>query len=119
MTFIIGPDRAAADIWDVLGDAGITMEASCTYPSVEGRNVHVVVSDQDAPGARAALLDAGFGPVDAHDVIVAEIEVKPGALGELARKVADTGARLTILFMAMGNRVVIGADDLDKVRPLV
>jgi hypothetical protein len=119
MTFIIGKDRVAADIWEVLGSAGITMEASCTYPSAEGRNVRVVVGDDDAATARATLLEAGFGAIDEAEVLIAEIEVRPGGLGELARKVADSGARLTTLFMATGDRVVIGADDLDKIRGLV
>ena len=119
MTFIIGPDRAVADLWDVLGAAGITMEASCTFPSTEGRNVRVVVRDEDAATARRALLDAGFGSIDEHEVLIADIEVAPGGLGRLARRVADTGARLTTLYMATGDRVVIGADDLDKVRSIV
>ena len=114
MTFIIGPDRAVAELWDVLGAVDIVMEASCTYPSMEGRNVHIVVSDEDADGAREALLAAGFGAVDRHEVLIADIEVAPGSLGRLARKIADAGAKLNILYMATGDRVVVGADDLTK-----
>ena len=114
MTFIIGPDRAVAELWDVLGAVDIVMEASCTYPSMEGRNVHIVVSDEDADRAREALLAAGFGAVDRHEVLIADIEVAPGSLGRLARKIADAGAKLNILYMATGDRVVVGADDLTK-----
>ncbi len=119
MTFVIGPHRAVADMWDVLGVAGIAMEAACTFPSTEGRNVRVVVSDADATAARQALLDAGFGAIDQHEVVIADIEVAPGALGRLARRISDAGARLTTLYMATGDRVVIGADDLDKVRTVI
>ena len=119
MTFVIGPERAAADIWDVFSSVGVTMEASCTYPSTEGRNVRVVVEDHDAKLARSALLDSGFGAIDTHEVIIAPIEVKPGALGDLARRIADSGATLTTLFMALGDRVVVGADDLEKVRSII
>jgi hypothetical protein len=119
MTFVIGPERAAAEIWEVLGSVGITMEASCTFPTVAGRNVRVVVRDEDADMARNALLDAGFGAVDRHEVLIADIEVAPGGLGRLARRVAYTGAKLTTLYMATGDRVVIGADDLDKVRAII
>ena len=38
-----------------------------------------------------------------------------GAIGEIARRIADAGAKLYILYMATGDRVVIGASDLDKV----
>ena len=119
MTFIIQPERAVAEIWDALGAADINLEASCTYPSLDGRIVRIVVADADADAARAALLEAGFGAIDRQDVIIADIDNRPGQLGELARKVADGGARLTTLSMAMGDRVVVGANDLDKVRQVI
>ncbi len=119
MTFMIDTGRAVAELWDVLGREGIAMEAACTYPTVDGRVVRVVVQDEDAARARDALLAAGFGALDRHEVLIVDIEVEPGALGRLARRVADTGARLTTLYMATGDRVVIGADDLEKVRSVV
>ena len=119
VTFILGPERAAAEIWEVMGRAGITLEASCTYPTVDGRNLRVVIADDDAPAAKAAALDAGFGPIDENEVLIAEIDVTPGSLGALARRVADTGAKLQILYMARGGRVVVGADDLEKAASVV
>lgn len=116
MTFIISPDSAVAEIWDALGSASINLEASCTYPTLEGRTVRIVVDDDDADAARDALLAAGFGAIDRNEVIIADIDDRPGQLGELARKIADAGAKLTTLYLAMGDRVVIGADDLDKVK---
>ncbi len=119
LIFVIGPDRAVAEIWEVLGSVGIAQEASATYPAVEGRHVRVVVRDEDADKARDALLDAGFGALDRHPVIIADIEVRPGELGRIARKLADAGVKLTTLFMATGDRVVIGADDLDRVEEVL
>ena len=52
-------------------------------------------------------------------MIIADIENRPGQLGDIARKVADAGATLTTLYMAMGDQVVIGADDLDRVRSVL
>jgi hypothetical protein len=119
MTFIIAADRAAAEIWETLGAADINVEASCTFPSTSGRVVRIVVGDEDAAAGKAALLDAGFSALDQHEVIIAPIANEPGRLGRLAREVADTGAKLTTLYMAMGDRVVVSADDLDKVRALL
>lgn len=112
ITFIIGPDRSVAELWEAIGSAGIVMEASCTYPSVDGRNVRIVVTDGDAQVARNAAVDAGFGAIDQHEVLIAKIEVRPGGLGALARRVSDSGAKVHILYMATGDRVVVGADDL-------
>lgn len=119
ITFILGPERAAAEIWEVMGQAEITLEASCTYPTVDGRNLRVVVADSDAAAARAAALEAGFGPISETEVLIADIDLKPGSLGALARRVADTGTKLQILYMATGDRVVVGADDLEKAASVV
>lgn len=119
LIFVIGPDRAVAEIWEVLGSAGIAMEASATYPALEGRHVRVVVRDEDAEKAYDALLGAGFGTIDRHAVLIADLEVRPGELGRLARRIADAGVTLTTLFMATGDRVVVGADDLERVREIL
>jgi hypothetical protein len=91
ITFIIGPERAAAELWEAIGRSGVVMEASCTYPGTEGRSVRVVVADNDANAARSAAVGAGFGAIDQHEVLIANIDVRPGGLGDLARKIADAG----------------------------
>lgn len=119
LTFVVGSDRAAAEIWETLGDAGIALEASCAFPRLEGRIVHIVVGEEDANRAHEALRLAHFLPLDRREVLIADIETKPGELGHLARRIADAGAKVYILYMATGDRVVIGADDLDKVRSVI
>ena len=84
-------------------------------PRLEGRIVHVVVKDDDAEDAYQALRAAHFIPLDRRPVVMADLAPGPSAIGEIARKVADAGAKLYILYMATDNRVVIGATDLDKV----
>jgi len=116
LTFVIGSDRAAAEIWEVLGDNDILMEAACTFPRLEGRVVHVTVADADADRAYEVLRAAHFMPMDRREVLIADLDPTPGELGRLARRIADSGAKVYILYMALGNRVVIGADDLDKAR---
>lgn len=112
LMFIIGMESDPADLWHVLGDAGIAMEAACSFPRLEGQIMHVVVNDPDADPALHALRAAGYVPLDRREVIIAEIEPIPGELGRLAKKISDAGAKITILYGAFGNRVVIAADDL-------
>lgn len=114
LTFIIDPERSLAEIWETLGAAGITMEAACAFPRLEGRIVHLVLRDEDAGDGESALRDAGFAPLDSRPVLIHEFEVQPGELGRIARRLADAGVKVYILYMATGNRVVIGADDLEK-----
>ncbi len=115
LTFVVGEDRAVAELWETLGEAGIQMQASCTFPRLEGRIVHVVVTEEDADRAYETLRARHFIPLDRRKVLIAEIEPRPGELGRIARDIADVGAKLYILYMATGNRVVIGASNLDKV----
>ena len=115
LTFVVGEDRAVAELWEALGEAGIQMQASCTFPRLEGRIVHVVVTDEDADSAYETLRTHRFIPLDRRKVLITDIEPRAGELGRISRKISDTGAKLYILYMATGNRVVIGASDLDKV----
>lgn len=115
LTFVVGADRAVAEIWEALGEADIQMQASCTFPRLEGRIVHVVVSEEDADRTYETLRSHHFIPLDRRDVLIMEIVPRPGELGRIARKIADAGSKLYILYMATGNRVVIGASDLDEV----
>ena len=114
LTFIIDAERPLAEMWETLGDAGITMEAACAFPRLEGRVVHVVLQDDDVEQGESVLRAAGFTPMDRRAVIIHEFEVKPGELGRIARRIAEAGAKVYILYLATGNRVVIGADDLEK-----
>lgn len=115
LTFVVGEDRKVTEIWETLGAASIQMEAACMFPRLEGLIVHVVVKDSDAEQAYQALRSANFIPLDRREVIITTFEPRPGSLGVLAKKVIDTGAKLYILYMATGNRAVIGASNLDKV----
>ncbi|NIS31551.1 MAG: hypothetical protein GWN73_15050, partial [Actinobacteria bacterium] len=67
------------------------MQASSTYPTTEGRNVRIVLEDADAGNGKQALLAAGFAAIDRRDVLIAPIDLRPGELGRLARRIADGG----------------------------
>ena len=51
-------------------------------------------------------------------VLLVDIVPQPGEMGRIARQIADTGAKLYIMYMASDNRVVIGASHLDKVKKI-
>jgi hypothetical protein len=46
--------------------------------------------------------------------LVLDIEDKPGALGQLTRKIASAGVNLNAVYLATKTRVVIGAQDIEK-----
>jgi len=101
-----------ADVGEALGKAGINIDGMCGFPC-EGKGVlHVLV--EDAAGARRALEDAGMEVSGEREVLVFEINDRPGAFGEVARKIADAGVNVDLGYLATRTRLVIGADDLAK-----
>lgn len=106
-----------ADMGEALGKAGINIEGSCGFPS-EGKGVgHILV--EDAAAARRALEEIGIEVGDEREVLVLEIEDRPGALGEVSRRIANAGVNIDLCYLATNTRLVIGADDLDKARAAV
>lgn len=115
LTFVLGPNRTGSEVWEHLGAVGINIEAACMFPRLDGRVVHVTVRDEDADTAHRTLIDAGFAELDRHPVVIASFVNEPGALGSLTKRINDAGVRIYLMYMATGDRVVIGADDLDEV----
>jgi len=106
-----------AGLGEALGAAGVNVEGVSGAGTGPGSVVHLLVPD--AASARTALEGAGFGDVAEREVVVVDIEDRPGALGEMARKVAAAGVNLDLVYLATGPRLVLGAADLDAVRAAV
>ncbi len=95
-----------------LGKAGINIDGLCGFPC-EGRGVsHILV--EDAEGARRALEAIGMEVSAERDVMILEVDNRSGSLGEIAQKIADSGANLDLIYVASNSRLVVGADDLEK-----
>ena len=108
-----------ADMGEALGNAGINIEGVCGFPCEGAGVLHVLV--EDAAGARAALEAAGLEVRAERPVLVVEIEDadRPGALGAAARRAADAGVNVDLVYTTTKNRVVIGADDLEKAQAVM
>jgi len=103
-----------ADVGETFGKAGINVEGLCGFPC-EGMGVlHILVGDGDS--ARSALESAGHTVQGMRDVLVIDIDDKPGEFGRICRKIADAGVNLDLAYVATQTRLVLGADDLDKAR---
>jgi hypothetical protein len=103
-----------AALGEATGAAGINVEGLCGVARGGQPEMHILV--EDAPAARRALAGAGIEVSDEREVVVHEIEDRPGAAGEVARRVADAGVNLDLVYLATGTRLVLGADDLEALR---
>lgn len=101
-----------AELGEVLGKAGINIEGLCGFPVAGEGVIHVLVED----GAKAtqALEDAGMKVEGSRDVLVLEVEDKPGIFGDICRKISDKGVNIDLSYIASNTRLVLGADDLEK-----
>ena len=106
-----------ADIGEALGKAGINIDGCCGFPS-EGKGViHILVEDVGA--ARREIQQAGLEVRGEREVLVLEVENRPGVFGEVTRRIARAGVNIDLIYIAANTRLVIGADDLDKARAAV
>ncbi len=106
-----------ADMGEALGKAGINIDGLCGFPCQGKGVIHILV--EDAAPARRALQEKGLEVRDERQVLVLEVEDRPGAFGDLTRRIANTGVNIDLAYPATNNRLVIGADDLDKARAAV
>jgi len=106
-----------ADMGEALGKAGINMDGMCGVHCGDETAIHILV--EDAGGARRALEASGIEVSDERDVLVVEVEDRPGALGDVARSIANAGVNIELVYLAANTRLVIGVDDLDTARAAV
>jgi hypothetical protein len=107
------PGRLAA-LGEATGNAGINIEGVCGAHEGSGA-VHILVEDEAA--ARSALSDAGLEVDGDRDVLVVDVEDRPGSMGEVARRIGDAGVNIELVYTTFGEvRLVLGVDDIGKAR---
>jgi hypothetical protein len=104
-----------ARVGDVLGKAGANIAGLCALTTGGGQaEVHILV--HDATPAFEALAGAGIKIVSEQEVIVLDVEDRPGALGDVARRLGNAKVNLTTVYLATNTRLVLGADNLAEAR---
>jgi hypothetical protein len=72
---------------------------------------------EDAAATRAALSEAGIEVSGERDVLVVDVEDRPGTMGEVARWIGEAGVNIELVCTTFGaGRLVLGVVDLDKAR---
>jgi hypothetical protein len=108
-----------ARLGQATGEAGVNLQGMCAFTG-EGRGIiHILVDDAKAAAARKALEEAGMGVADEREVLVVDIEDRPGTLGELARSLAEASVNIELAYTTFGVKLVIATDDLDSARAAV
>ena len=103
-----------ADLGEATGNAGITSRASAAPPR-RARAPSILVEDEAA--TRTALGEGGIEVGGRRDVLVVDVEDRPGSMRQVARRIGQAGVNIELVYTTFGAvRLVLGVDDIDKAR---
>jgi hypothetical protein len=111
---VVNEPGALARVAAAISDAGVNLAAATFVGSGETADLHVLVKHAEA--TRRVLEPAGLSVMDEREVVVVDAEDRPGVLADLARRVADAGVNLNLVYVATGTRIVFGAEDITALR---
>jgi hypothetical protein len=100
-----------------INDAGVNIAAATCLGSGQRAEIHILVPHAEA--ARHSLAISHLAVTHEREVVVVDVEDRPGVLADLTRRIAEAGINLDIVYVATRNRVVFGASDLDALRAAV
>jgi hypothetical protein len=98
--------RVAADI----SDAGVNIAAATCVGAGDRAELHILVPHAGA--AKHALGISHVAVTREREVVVVDVEDRPGVLADLTRRIARAGVDLDLVYVATRNRVVFGSSDL-------
>ena len=101
---------ALARVATAISDAGVNISAATCVGPAPTAELHILVPHADA--AKRALALSQLAVTREREVVVVEVDDRPGVLADLARAVAEAGVDLDLVYVATRNRVVFGSPDL-------
>jgi hypothetical protein len=105
---------ALADVAAAISDAGVNIAAATCIGPADRAELHILVPR--AEPVKHALAISHLAITREREVVVIDVEDRPGVLADLARKIARSGVNLDLVYVATRNRVVFGSPDLDGLR---
>jgi hypothetical protein len=108
---------ALADVAAAVSDAGVNIAAATYLGSGSRAEIHILVKHAEA--ARHSLAISHLAVTREREVVVVEVDDRPGVLADLTRKIARAGVNLDLVYVATRNRIVLGSPDLDGLRAAI
>ena len=105
---------ALAAVAAAISDAGVNIAAATCVGSGDRAELHILVPHAEA--ARHSLAISHLAVSREREVVVVDVEDRPGVLADLTRKIAKAGIDLDLVYVATRNRVVFGASNLDALK---
>ena len=109
----------AARVGEALGRAGINIDGVCALISAGVGLFHVLIANDHMLEAQKAIVGEGLEVSSVQEVWVAQCPDRPGELGRVLRRLAASDVNVELLYLTTTGRLVIGAEDLDRVGALL
>jgi hypothetical protein len=104
-----------ADLGEATGRAGVNIAGLCAMVGDGKGFIHLLVEDESA--AKQALAEAGIEVADEREAVIVDLHDKPGAMGEIARDLAEAGVNIDVAYTIFtGVRLVILTEDVEAAR---
>jgi hypothetical protein len=105
---------ALAQVAAAISDAGVNIAAATCIGPGERAELHILVPHAGA--AKHSLAISHLAVTREREVVVVDVEDRPGVLADLTRRIARAGVDLDLVYVATRNRVVFGAADLEALK---
>jgi hypothetical protein len=106
-----------ARLGEASGAGGVNIQGMAAFTGDGKGVVHVLVDDEDLARLRRVLDAAAMGIADEREVLVVDVEDRPGTLGELTRRLAARNVNVDFAYTTFGGvRLVVATDDLRAAR---
>ena len=105
---------ALAAVAAAISDAGVNIAAATCIGPGERAELHILVPHPEA--AKHSLAISHLAVTREREVVVVNVEDRPGVLADLTRRIANAGVDLDLVYVATRNRVVFGSADLPALR---
>src|SRR3954447_7188249 len=106
---------ALAEVAAAISDAGVNIAAATCIGPGDRAELHILVPHAEAVKHMLAISHK-VTVTREREVVVVDVEDRPGVLADLTRKIARAGVDLDLVYIATRNRVVFGAQDLAALR---
>src|SRR3954454_21020836 len=106
---------ALAEVAAAISDAGVNISAATCIGSGQKAELHILVPHAEAVKHMLAISHR-VSISREREVVVVDVEDRPGVLADLTRKIARAGVDLDLVYIATRNRVVFGAAYMGALR---
>ncbi len=110
---------ALSRITSLLADHGINIEAIMGYSTAMGERAELMFITNNNLKAAEALVEHGYGLINEHDVIIIELENRPGTLKNISEVLTQEAINITYIYTTTCNsgcpaKIVLATSDNNR-----